>query len=56
MKCRDMKIKMILNKKNSHIELIGKCLKLYFKSIWKIIDSFLGEAYYYRKYPIMRSF
>ena len=32
---------------------IGKCLKLYFESIWKVIDSFLIEDILECVFPII---
>ena len=35
------------------VEIAGKCLKLYFKLIWKVIDSFLIEDILESEFPII---
>ena len=35
------------------MEIVGKCLKLYFASIWKVIDSFLIEDILESGFPII---
>ena len=35
------------------MEIVGKCLKLYFESIWKVIDSFLIENILESGFPII---